>query len=571
MEKQKTWKLQEQNSEDLLTQLLSLRGCKTEAERNLFLNPPHPQAIAADPVLAGLEGVALSYALSVVSNAISGKRVIFVHGDYDVDGICATALIWKAIYQDLGYKNCLPFIPNRFDHGYGLSKESIDGIVDLLENSPTLPPQSPAPLLITVDCGITSFKEVEYAKEKGFEVLILDHHVKPEKLPDCKILWTDKLCAAGIAWIFAQSLLHPSGEESGHPTGGYMDLAALATVADVQPLVGVNRSLVKYGLEEITRTQNIGLKELLKAAGIDGRKVGTFEVGWILAPRLNASGRLEEALSSLRLLCTSSSSQAAEIAQNLNAVNSKRQELTRSMVEMAKLAVGENPRPVNVVVHEDFHEGVIGLVAGKLASHYKSPAVVIRKGEEFSKASARSVSGFNIVEFLRSLGDHFENVGGHAGAAGFTIRTDRIEAFIVAVSEKVKELVLPRPVLELDAKLEFTDLCPDTLEQVRKLEPFGLGNPEPVFLLQDATIVGARNVGSRNQHLKIKISSGHTSDVIGQASHSSTIDCIGFDMGKRIMELVSGDRVNLFFSLSEDTFSGYSKISLRLKDLEKVS
>ena len=324
-------------------------------------------------------------------------------------------------------------------------------------------------------------------------------------------------------------------------------------------------------MEELNRTQNVGLQELIKAAGIAGRKIGTFEIGWILAPRLNASGRLEEALSSLRLLCTSSASQAAEIAQNLNTVNSERQELTKSMVEMAKLSVGENTQAVNVVVHEEFHEGVIGLVAGKLTSYYKSPAVVIRKGAEFSKASARSVSGFNIVEFLRSLGDHFENVGGHAGAAGFTIRTEKIEAFISAVSQKTTDLVLPRQVLEVDARIQFEDLCLDTLETVKKLEPFGLSNPEPVFLLENACVVGARTVGSQNQHLKLRIS---YSDVLSTKNNEPTtgvIDCIGFDMGERLADLVTGDKVNLIFSLSEDTFSGYSKLALRLKDLEKIS
>lgn len=569
MLKAKKWELKEQHSKDLISQLLRLRGCKAEAERNLFLNPPPPQDFLDDPVLAGFEPEAFNPAITAVSEAVSSNRTIFIHGDYDVDGICATAIIWKTIYQNLGYKNCLPFIPNRFDHGYGLSKESIDEIVrGSAFNFERHALNSP--LLITVDCGITSFDEVEYAKEKGFEVLILDHHQKPEKLPGCKILWTDKLCAAGIAWFFAQNI-RSTKDMLGKPMVKDLELAALATIADIQPLTGANRSLVKYGLEELNRTENIGLKELIKSSGIEGRKIGTFEVGWVLAPRLNASGRLEDALSSLRLLCTSSSSQAVEIAKNLNRVNSQRQEMTRSMVDAAKLAVGENSQLVNVVVNEEFHEGIIGLIAGKLVSYYSTPAVVIKKGEEFSKASARSVSGFNIVEFLRSLGDHFENVGGHAGAAGFTIRTEKIEAFLVSVSQRTADLVLPPPVLEVDAKLTFEDLSLKTLEIVRTLEPFGLGNPEPVFLLEKAAIVSARTVGSQNQHLKLKVSLSDPQSTNNNQLSTSTIDCIGFDMGGRLADLVSGDRVNLVFTLSEDTFSGYSKLALRLKDLEKSS
>lgn len=579
MEKSKKWVLKEQHSEDLVLQILSGRGCKTEEERNLFLDPPSPQDFVRDPVLAGFEQSAFDSAITTLADVLSAKRAIFVHGDYDVDGICATAILWKTIYQDLGYKNCLPFIPNRFDHGYGLSKESIDSISNLSDLSDL---SHLKPLLITVDCGITSFKEVEYAKEKGFEVLVLDHHVKPEKLPECKILWTEKLCAAAIAWVFSEKLRNKEIKEQGDKNPlllnysithsvRHLDLAALATIADIQPLTGPNRSLVKYGLEELSHTQNVGLKQLIKASGIEGKKIGTFEVGWILSPRLNASGRLEEALSSLRLLCTSSVEQAAKIAGDLNRVNAERQELTKEMVDSAKLAVGENSQSVNVVVNEQFHEGIIGLIAGKLASHFGRPAVVIKKGEEFSKASARSVIGFNIVEFLRSLGDHFENVGGHAGAAGFTIRTEKIDEFLVSVSQKTADLVLPPPVLEVDTRLEFNDLSLETLKTVKTLEPFGLGNPEPVFLLEKATIVSTKTVGSQNQHLKLKIAVPNEQSTINNELSTNTIDCIGFDMGSRLSDLVYGDLVNLIFSLSEDTFSGYPKLVLRLKDLEKVS
>lgn len=561
MEKQKTWRLSKQNSGDLLTQLLFLRGCQTEKEKEQFLNPPAPQKLVEDPTLVGLEKDALDAAVKKVAEAIATKRAILIHGDYDVDGICATAILWRAIYQGLDYKNCLPFIPNRFDHGYGLSQSSVDSINDLRDLGDL---SHLSPLLITVDCGITSFKEVEYAKEKGFEVLVLDHHVKPERLPKCSILWTDRLCAGGIAWVFAQSLFHLQG-------GKDLELAALATIADIQPLTGANRSLVKYGLEKLSQTQNVGLKQLIEASGISGRKMGTFEVGWVLAPRLNASGRLEESLMSLRLLCTGSVERASQIAKSLNAVNSQRQELTRSMVETAKGVVGETGQAVNVVVHEEFHEGVIGLIAGKLVSHYGSPAVVIRKGEEFSKASARSIAGFNIVEFLRSLGDHFENVGGHAGAAGFTIRTSKIESFLVAISQKITDLVLPKPVLEVEAKLEFKDLTLETLEKVRSLEPFGLGNPEPVFLLENALIVGARTVGTDNRHLKLRITGDNQSSVLGYQSSGNIIDCIGFDLGEKLTDLVSGDKVDLVFTLSEDDYSGHNKISLKLKDFEKAS
>jgi single-stranded-DNA-specific exonuclease len=563
MEKAKKWKLRERQSGDLFYQLLSLRGCKTEDEKKLFLNPSSPSTFVNNPTLAGFESVDYANAVGLVTKTISSNRSIFIHGDYDVDGICAAAIIWKAIYHDLAYKSCLPFIPSRFDHGYGLSRNSVDSVVELRESASSSNGDLEKPaLLINVDCGITSLEEVEYAKARGFEVLILDHHVKPERLPVCNILWTEKLCAAGIAWVFSQGFKNANGVSSEIEVKD-LELAALATIADIQPLTGVNRSLVKYGLQELNQTKNVGLRELIKVSGIEGRKIGTYEVGWVLAPRLNASGRLEEAVSSLRLLCTGSSSQAAEIALALNRANFERQELTKDMMELAKTEIGEAGQKINVAVHEEFHEGIIGLVAGKLVGHFGTPAVVIHKGGEFSKASARSVIGFNIVEFLRSLGDHFENVGGHAGAAGFTIRTEKIGSFLEAVRSHTDIVNLPEQVITVDAEVKFGDLTLETSGLINQLEPFGIGNPEPVFLLKGVTVVNSQNVGAQNQHLKLKISKDQT-------QLTNAIDCIGFGLGDRLRDVSPTNPIDLIFSFSEDSYSGYTKLVLKLKDFKKI-
>lgn len=564
----KIWQISPSVSTDILEQILFLRGCQTSEEKEKFLKPPDPKTFLSNLGEIGLTKEVLEQSLGLIQKAIEEKKTIIIHGDYDVDGICATAILWRTIYQDLGYKNCLPFIPNRFEHGYGLSKESIDSINNLsdLGNLSQL-----RPLLITVDCGITAYDSVSYAKEKGLEVLIVDHHAKPEKLPGCQILWTDKLCATGLAWTLSQRLLQ------GDPLKN-LDLVALATIADLQPLIGPNRSLVKFGLEVLNKTENVGLKCLVKSAGIEGKKIGTFEVGWLLAPRLNAAGRLEDALASLRLLCTNDENQAAEIAQKLNQVNAERQDLTKQMMELAldELKVsakagstsgGESGEwKVKVVAHEEFHEGIIGLVAGKLVQEFAAPAVVISKGPEFSKASARSVSGFNIVEFLRSLGDHFENVGGHAGAAGFTIKTDKIDSFLSAVNEKQPTIILPEPVLKIDAEIKFEDLNFDFLEKIFQLEPFGLGNPEPVFLLKNARVVEARTVGAQGQHLKMKIQKSNIKNQ--KLNINSLIDCIGFDFGDRLSEVPVGQQIDLVFYLTEDKFNGHHKISLKIKDFK---
>lgn len=570
----KKWRLPERQSESILDQLLDERGYRTEVQKEEFLKPIAPEKLIEDEPKTGLALKDLKRALEVIEKAVAEGRPIIIHGDYDVDGLCATAILWQTLYQDLGCKNCRPFIPNRFDHGYGLSLSSVDSISNLRDLGDL---GHLKPLLITVDCGITAAAAVEYAQQKGFEVLVIDHHARPAELPDCEILWSDKMCAAGLAWVLSQKIseleIRELGEElpnslinSSTNQLKYLDLAALATIADLQSLTGFNRGLVKYGLEKLNQTGNVGLKALMAAAGIEGRKIGAFEVGWVLAPRLNASGRLENALDSLRLLCTHDQDQAHEIAQSLNRINSERQELTRSMVTLAIDQIHNSKfqipnSKITVVAHEDFHEGIIGLVAGKLVQEYGLPAVVISKGDEFSKASARSVTGFDIVEFLRSLGDHFEDIGGHAGAAGFTLRTEKIGDFLSAVKGQMSDVVLPEPVLKIDAEIKFEDLNLELYEKISRLEPFGLGNPEPVFLLKEARVAEARTVGTQGQHLKLRVTSY-------QSPASVSVDCIGFDFGDRLNEAVVGGQIDLVFYLSEDRFNGRPKISLKVKDFQ---
>lgn len=571
MNQKKRWQISPPSPLDLIDQLLSLRFCQTAQEKEVFLDPPNPQTFLDDPGMAAILPEDLQATLELVQNSMARERPIVIHGDYDVDGICATTILWKTLYQDLNYKKCRPFIPNRFDHGYGLTKESINEILSSQLTTAAAGSRSGgttnnSPLLITVDCGITSYDEVAYAKEKGLDVLILDHHSKPQKVPEAQILWTERLCATGLAWILSQSLLQDDLLKN-------LDLVALATIADLQSLTGPNRSLVKFGLEVLNVTKNVGLKQLFKFAGVGGRKLGTFEVGWILAPRLNASGRLEDALQSLRLLRTSDEGQAVEIAQKLNKVNASRQELTKQMVDLAIGQIQDSgfkklDSKITIAVHEDFHEGVIGLVAGKLVQEYGTPAVVISRGAEFSKASARSVRAFNIVEFLRSLGDHFENVGGHAGAAGFTIRTSKIEEFIKAVGEKQSAINLPELLLEIDAEIKFEDLSFSLYEKISQLEPFGLGNHEPVFLLRGVRVVEARTVGAQGQHLKLKIQNSELRIKEGDRP-GTTIDCIGFGMGRE-SSLAAGNLVDLVFTINPDDYSGPGRILLKIKDF-KVS
>ena len=539
-----SWRVLGGNLEqNILEKLLKNRAVKPK-DYQQFLDPPPPTLAAVRKILK-IKKVNLDKAVAVIQLALDQNRPIVIHGDYDVDGIVSTAILWKALYRILRYKNCQPFIPNRFDHGYGLSKESIDEIVKSLPSD-----AKGTPLLITVDCGITAVDEVAYAQTRGFEALVVDHHSPPPKLPDCSLFYSDQVCAAGLAWILVQAL--------GSVTGSDLDLAALATVADLQPLTGFNRSLVKFGLLALTDTKNVGLKVLMKEAGLTGRAVGTFEIGWVIAPRINASGRLESAWESLRLLCTGNIDQATQIAHRLNDLNAERQEMTKAAVELAlELNRAVGPSKVSVVAHEQFHEGLIGLVAGRLVSHLGVPAVVISKGVEFSKASARSVEGFNIVEFLRSLGDHFEDVGGHAGAAGFTIRTERLTAFLQALKSGQADLQMPIPNLVIDGVLDFKKIDPPLLADFKKLAPFGLGNREPLFLTQGIKVENFYLVGSDKSHLKLLLSSS-----------GKTFSAIYFGKAQILKELKIGDKIDLVYNLSNDEWNGQKSISLKVRDLD---
>jgi len=554
----KKWEISSDNGNPktengIIDVLLKNRGIKNKEE---FLNPLSPDTlISRYPDALGILKSDLKKAEKLIKDAISSDNPIFIHGDYDVDGICAAAILWETIYKDLGYKNCLPFIPNRFEHGYGLSISSIDEIEKSSKKQET---SSKNPLLITVDCGIVSEKEVEYAKKKGFKVIVTDHHVKPKKLPDADaILQTEKLCGAGIAWVLSRQAA--SGERIADREDKYLDLVALATISDLQPLTGANRSLVKYGLEELNKKKRIGIKTLCEVGGFGDKKLSTYEVGWMIGPRLNAAGRLDSALSSLKLLVTGDPKLAKEIASDLNRINFERQQMTRGSLEQAIEIISSQDDNILIAHHEDFHEGVIGLVAGRLTRKFYKPSVVISVGEVVSKGSARSVSGFNLVEALREMEDIFENVGGHEMAAGFSIKNDKIPSFLEKFTtfgnENVSEDLLV-PTLKIDCELSFIHVAESLWENLEKLAPHGIGNPNPVFLTRDVEIVDLYTVGAQGNHFKMKLEQ--------DGKHMSAIYFNGEDGYE------TGDRVDVVYNLSLNEWQGRRNLELVLKDLKKT-
>lgn len=508
------WHIASIKSDNIVDTLLENREIKDKGD---FLNPASPSEIRLDH---------LSKPINRIKKAIAQGEKIVVYGDYDADGICATAIVWETLHKLKA--NVLPFIPKREKEGYGLSKEGID--------------QIDATLIISVDSGISAHEAVDYAKSKNIDVIILDHHEKPPILPKAfAIVHTSELCASGIAYVFCKEL----GNE-------VLELAAIATITDLMPLKGKNRSIVKYGLEALNKTTRVGLLALFQVAGIE--KIGTYEVGYMIGPRINASGRIDSALLGLRLLCTKDKVKAQEFARQIDQINKDRQQLLEDQVSHALLLTVSNNEKIIIIDDSSYHQGIIGLIAGKLTEKNHLPSIVIAKGEKTSKASARSIVGFNIIEAIREHEGLLINSGGHPLAAGFTIETEKIELFrdkiIKSSKTKITTEMLER-VLEIDMELDPDLLTIDLFLKLQTLAPFGFGNPEPVFA-SEMTVQDLRSVGREGKHLKFKVNG---------------LDAIAFGQGSRLMEFKIGDKVKLAYTLDLNFWNNRQNLQLKIKDI----
>ncbi len=579
--------------EDLVKNLLENRGIKTKKETDEFLNPSL-ESLTSDNL--SIDKKELSRAIKRIKKAIEEKELIIIFGDYDCDGVSGTAILWETL-NSLGAK-VMPYIPDRIEEGYGLSKKGIENLKIKYEK---------ASLIITVDNGIVANNPVEFANSLGIDVVITDHHVPGKKLPDAfAIVHSTKICGAAVAWFLSQCLLR--GPASRFPPASaprrltrvravgspsspvtprnydHLGLVALATVTDMMQLTGFNRTLVKLGLEQIRKTKRPGLLSLFKLAEIDQSQIGVYELGHIIGPRINAMGRLEHAMDSLRLLCTTNLARAEDLAKKLNSTNLERQQLTIDSFLHAKELVGKSKKKLLFVSHEIYEPGVIGLIAGKLSEEFYRPSIVVSIREIYSKASARSVSGFNIIEFIRLSSSLLVDVGGHPGAAGFTIETKKIsqlKKLLESLAEKnITEDLLIRK-LKIDCELSLELINQELFEALNKLAPFGYGNPEPVFLARNVVIEEMRLVGKDGRHLKLKIKN-NISNLVFDAI------LFGYDNN---LNLKIGDVVDVVYTIFQNEWlarrpvrqsfsvggslgeggNGNKKLELKIKDIERIS
>lgn len=520
------WKVAPSKSDDLVSQLLINRGIKTEKEQEQFF---HPRILdfANDLQIPNIEK-----ACKRILEAIEKEELIIVYGDYDVDGICASAILYKGL-SSIGAK-VLPYIPHREKEGYGLSNIGLEFAKD-----------SGASLVITVDNGIVALEQAKYAKSLGLDLIITDHHIPGKEKPDSyTIVHSTKMCGAAVAWCLIKDLIKKDLQEE------LLQFVAIATVCDLIPLVGLGRAFVFEGLKILNKTTNLGLLALFNQSGINMRKIGSFEIGYIIGPRLNAMGRLEHAIDSLRLLCTKDPTKAKRLAQLLSETNTTRQKMTTEAYEQAKTFI-DSAKKIHVLASSEWSSGIIGLIAGRICEEYSCPAIAIAIGGEVAKGSARSTPGINIVEVIRAHSDILIDVGGHPGAAGFSILSKHVERFKKRLEEYVVDLPENERVLDIDVEIDSKKLNKSLVDSLQKFEPFGLNNRKPVFATKNMQISDTRTVGE-NKHLKFR---------------ADGIDAIAFGQGGLADLLKSATTTSIAYNLEVDTYNGNNRLQLKVKDI----
>ena len=501
----------------------------------------------------------MDVAVSLVLETIESHKPIVIYGDYDVDGITATSVLYRLLKKlgaDVTY-----YIPERQSEGYGLNLEALEHLIE-----------RGTALVITVDCGISSYDIVEAVRDR-IDMIITDHHTAPDMIPRAKAVinhkqkdcpYKDKnLSGVGVAFKLCQALwLTKRGE-------WYLDdldIVALGTVADVVPLVGENRIIVKSGLEKMNREPNLGIKKLIDVAGLHERTITSGHIGFTLAPRLNAAGRVTHATRAVELLVTDDEDIVEAIAAELNETNRERQELERNIHELARVDVanqGHKADYVTIVAGEEWHPGVIGIVASRLVEEFYKPTLAISIHDGIGKGSCRSIDGFNIYDALKSCEDILLQFGGHAAAAGFSIDANRIDELRERLTKYCKAVITEEeyiPVVAIDAELPVDDIDVDIIDRVSDLEPYGMANSTPVFAIMEATVQDIMLMGQLKNHCKI----------IFETSNG-TLDAIAWNRPDLFKFIFVGTVVKVAFSLQKNEWQGMVSPQLMIQAIEPLT
>lgn len=538
------------NLPPLVCRLLCARGYNSSGAARTFLRPRLDQL--HDP-LSMLE---LDKAVQRLARAIRERELVFIHGDYDVDGICSTTLLTRTILQ-LGGR-AQPFIPRRLEDGYDLSGAGVTAAIE-----------AGAGVVVTCDCGTTAVEPIKALCAAGVDVIVTDHHLPGSALPECLAVLNPKrpgcgypdkdLAAVGVVFKLALALAREMGKGESQ-VWQMLDLVALATVADIAPLRGENRVFVRLGLKLLQETRNIGLRSLVHAAGLSGKQITAGRVGFILAPRLNAVGRLGAAIRGVELLMTETEHEANVIARDLEELNRKRQEIDRATLEEAREEVVRRDLADTfgiVLARDGWHPGVIGIVASRIVEEFGRPTIMISSTSTTCKGSGRSIPAFNLHAGLVECADLLEKFGGHKAAAGVTLDRSRLEEFAERFNDVARAALEPDDLLgqiRVDLEMPLGEATDALQSLIRHFEPFGIGNPSPVFLSRGVRLKSPPRT-LKHDGLKLYLDTGN-----------GVLEAIGWGFADRAGEISPRDTIDVVYRMERDEYQGHSRLQARLLD-----
>lgn len=542
----------------LVAKILYSKGLENEDQMQRFISPSYDKDYHDPFLFADMEKV-----VERIAKAQENKEIIAIFGDYDADGITSSAII-KSTLDELGIESFV-YIPDKKSEGYSMNSAAVESFAE-----------KNAKLIITVDCGITSIKEVERAKELGMDVIITDHHHVPEIVPGALAIINPhaqgcpypfkELAGVGVAFKVVQAVYQKLMPEKIEQTKWMLDLVSIGTIADCVPLTGENRLFVKYGLIVLSKTRRIGLKELFTVGRIlvdEHNLPDTKKVSFYIAPRINAAGRINHANLAYNLVVENNVALARDYALELEASNTKRQKMTEAVVDEVKVLAENSYKDKKFIfaIGENYPIGVVGLVAGKIAQQFNKPTAIFQKSESESKGSFRSIPKVNIIETLGKCQDLLVRFGGHSQAAGATVSNDKLEEFYEKMNSLISEQLEGEDLSEeilIDSEVKAVEIDFNLVESIEKMKPFGEGNNEPIFLMKDMIVQEKKTVGSGEKHIKLYLAPSDGCPKI--------FEVISFNGYEKFSFIKVEDKIDIVCNIQKDEWNGNKKIQLTLLD-----
>ena len=541
-----------------ISQLLIQRGITSIEETEKFFNPSLSDL--HDPFLMP----DMDKAVNRLNRALGTKEKIMIYGDYDVDGTTSVALVYK--YLQNYYSNIVYYIPTRYEEGYGISIKSIDYATEI-----------GVKLIIVLDCGIKAIDEIKYAKEKGIDFIICDHHVPDEQLPEAVAILNPKLegstypyahlSGCGVGFKFMQAFAKSNGLSNNNELEGLLDLVAVSIAADIVPITGENRIMAYYGLKRLNSNPNMGLRSIIKICNLSNRDISISDVLFKIGPRINASGRMQSGMEAVELLVTKDIADAYEKGKNIDQYNQDRKELDKRITEEANVLLenrGEMDagRKAIVIYNKDWHKGIIGIVASRLTELYYKPSVVLTLSNGLATGSSRSVQGFDIYKAVEETRDLLENFGGHTYAVGLSLKEENIPEFKRRFEEYVANTIQPdqlTPHVGIDTYLKFDEINPEFIGYLKKFNPFGPGNQKPVFCTKKVFDFGTSKLVGRNQeHIKLELVDNESNKVMNG---------IAFNMARYFSHIKARKPFDICYTIEENKHQGNGNIQLLVKEI----